>query len=308
MSDAPIVVRLALRSLDDDHFEGRHPEEPSPLARPVPGRAPAVHVFGGLILGQALRSAHLTVPEDGGGAPGPAASGDGASSMAGALAVGGGVRRRRPASVQAAFLRAGRASQPFRYSVERTRDGRAFSVRRVVASQDDDPVLILQATFQVDEEGEEYQGSALPADLPRPDELPPGRYDGAAFDCRDVPPVGRGGGRSAYARLMWFRARGELPDDPDLHLHALACATDHGPTRAVREPHAGHAGVEERHSVSLDHAVWFHRPARGDRWMLSELWPVSTGAARGLCTVPVHTAEGVLVASVSQQALLRLPG
>jgi len=69
VSDAPIVVRLALRRLDDDHFEGRHPEEPSPLARPVPGRAPAVHVFGGLILGQALRSAHLTVPEDGGGGP-----------------------------------------------------------------------------------------------------------------------------------------------------------------------------------------------------------------------------------------------
>ena len=92
---------------------------------------------------------------NGGGAPGPAASGDGASD--GASAVGGGVRRRRPASVQAAFLRAGRASQPFRYSVERTRDGRAFSVRRVVDSQDDDPVLILQATFQVDEEGEELR-------------------------------------------------------------------------------------------------------------------------------------------------------
>ena len=301
MSDAPIVVRLALRRLDDDHFEGRHPEEPSPLARSVPGRAPAVHVFGGLILGQALRSAHLTVPVDGGGAPGPASAADGTPAVAGE------VGRRRPASVQAAFLRAGRASQPFRYSVERTRDGRAFSVRRVVASQDDEPVLILQATFQVDEAGEEYQASALPAELPPPDELPPGRYDGPAFDCRDVPPDEGGPGR-AYARRMWFRARGDLPDDPDVHLHALACATDHGPTRAVREPHAGHAGVEARHSVSLDHAVWFHRPARVDRWMLSELWPVSTGAARGLCTGTVHSAEGVLVASVSQQALLRLPG
>ena len=102
VSDAPIVARLALRRLDDDHFEGRHPEEPSPLARPVPGRAPAVHVFGGLILGQALRSAHLTVPVDGGGAPGPASAADGTPAVAGE------VGRRRPASVQASFLRAGR--------------------------------------------------------------------------------------------------------------------------------------------------------------------------------------------------------
>ena len=223
-----------------------------------------------------------------------------------APAAGGGSLR-RPASVQAAFLRAGRAVEPFRYAVERTRDGRAFSVRRVVASQDGEPVLILQATFQVSEEGEEYQAPAALAHLPRPEELPPGRYDGAAFDCRDLPPGTAGPARAPHARLMWLRARGELPDDPDLHLHALACATDHGPTRAVREPHSSHAGVEGRHSVSLDHAVWFHRPARVDRWLLSELWPISTGAARGLCAGTVHTADGILVASVSQQALLRLP-
>jgi acyl-CoA thioesterase-2 len=281
---APIVARLALRRLDDDHFEGRHPEEPSPLSRPVPDRPAAVHVFGGLILGQALRSAHLTVPADGDGS-------------------------RPAASVQAAFVRAGRAALPFRYAVERSRDGRAFSVRRVVASQEGEAVLILHATFQAIEAGEDYQAPMVAGDLPRPEELPPGRYDGAAFDCRDIPPGAAGPAGPPdrpHARRMWFRARGELPDDPDLHLHALACATDHGPTRAVREPHAGHPGVEERHSVSLDHAVWFHRPARVDRWLLSELWPVSTGAARGLCAGTVHTADGVLVASVSQQALLRL--
>ena len=131
--EAPIVARLALRRLDADLFEGRHPQERSPVARPVPGRPDDVHVFGGLILGQALRAAHRTVVGEG--------EGD-------APAAGGGSLR-RPASVQAAFLRAGRAVEPFRYAVERTRDGRAFSVRRVVASQDGEPVLILQATFQV---------------------------------------------------------------------------------------------------------------------------------------------------------------
>jgi acyl-CoA thioesterase II len=288
--DAPIVARLALRRLDVDAFEGRHPLDRSPVARPVPGRPDDVHVFGGLVLGQALRAAHLTV----GGDP----HGEGSDHQ-------GSVRR--PASAQAAFLRAGLATEPFRYAVERTRDGRAFSARRVVATQDGAPVLTLQATFQVAEDGEEYQAPAVLADLPRPEELPPGRYDGAAFDCRDLPPGTAGPGRAPHARLMWFRARGELPNDPDLHLHALACATDHGPTRAVREPHAGHPGVEGRHSVSLDHAVWFHRPARVDRWLLSELWPISTGAARGLCAGTVRTPDGTLVASVTQQALLRLP-
>jgi acyl-CoA thioesterase-2 len=66
--------------------------------------------------------------------------------------------------------------------------------------------------------------------------------------------------------------------------------------------------VEQRHSVSLDHSVWFHRWARVDEWLFSELSPMSTGSSRGLCVGTIHTADGVLVATVAQEALLRLPG
>jgi acyl-CoA thioesterase-2 len=107
---------------------------------------------------------------------------------------------------------------------------------------------------------------------------------------------------------MWARARGRLPADPALHLLGLAYASDHGPTRSVREPHADHPGVEQRMSVSLDHTVWFHRPAAVDGWLLSERVPQSTGHARGLTIGQIWSAEGAHLATVAQEALLRLPG
>lgn len=263
---APIVARLALETVGATAFEGRNP----------PGEQ---RVFGGLVVGQALRAAQATV-------------GDAA---------------RKPHSLHASFLRAGRPALPIRYDVESTRDGGAFSTRRVVARQADEPILVLTASFHPGEPGPEYETPLLPGPVPGPEELPPGRYDGLAFDCRDVP-VDPGAQSPPHVRRMWFRARGELPNNPDLHRWALACASDHGPTRAVREPHADHPGVEQRHSVSLDHSVWFHRSERVDQWLLSELWPIATGESRGLCIGTVRTASGRLVATVAQEALLRLPG
>jgi acyl-CoA thioesterase II len=280
---APVVDWLTLADRGGDTFEGHNPPEGGP-DRPGAGR-----VFGGLVVGQALVAAQRTVLEPDRGVH----------------------------AVHASFLRAGRADRMLRYAVERTRDGGAFTSRRVVASQEGEPILVLVASFQADEPGPEYQpgpplapgGSegAGSDGLPPPDGLPPGRYDGAAFDCRDVP-VGAGPPGPAHVRRMWFRARGRLTDDPALHRAALAMASDHGPTRAVRQPHADHPGVEQRHSVSLDHSVWLHRPARVDQWLLSELWPVSTSASRGLCLGTISTTTGELVATVAQEALLRLPG
>jgi acyl-CoA thioesterase-2 len=276
---------LALTDRGGDVFEGRNPAERS-------GGPGAGRVFGGLVVGQAVAAAQRTVDDS----------------------------DRWVHSLHASFLRAGRPDQALRYEVERTRDGAAFTSRRVVARQEGGPVLVLTASFQADEVGPEYQappdgGSARPGgrsggagvEVPPPDELPPGRYDGPAFDCRDVPP-GAGPSQPAHVRRMWLRARGSLPDDPVVHRCALAMASDHGPTRAVRQPHADHPGVERRHSVSLDHSLWLHRPARVDRWLLSELWPVSTGAGRGLCLGTIRTEDGELVATVAQEALLRLPG
>jgi acyl-CoA thioesterase-2 len=265
---SPLESRLALEDLGGDRWRGGTGVRSG-------------HVFGGLVLAQALRAADLSVD----GAP-------------------------RPHAVHASFLRAGRAGHPLLHEVERTRDGASFATRRVVVRQPgaDEPVLLLTASFHAPEDGMEHS-LPLPAGVPGPEGLGPGRYDGPVFDCRDVPVEGAGGpDRPApHARRMWARARGELPDDPDLHLYGLAFTSDHGPTRSVRQPHADHPGVERRMSVSLDHSIWFHRAPRVDRWLLYELVPQSTGSARGLTLGQFWSADGVHLATTAQEALLRLP-
>jgi acyl-CoA thioesterase-2 len=240
----------------------------------APGRRR--HLFGGQLVAQALRAATMTAP--------PALEAH---------------------SVHAHFLFAGAGREPVRYRVERTRDGGSFATRRVVADQGGDPLFLLTASFHRPEPGEEHQVEpALWAG--RPDGLAAGRYDSAEVDCRDVleVPVGEDG---SPRRGHWSKVRGRLPDDPELHRAAIGWMSDNGPTRAARQPHADHPGVEQRMSVSLDHSVWFHRPARADEWLFTELRVVSTGRARGLAVGTIHDAGGQLVASVAQEVVLRLP-
>ena len=237
---------------------------------------PSRHLFGGQLVAQALRAATRTAP-----------------------AV------LEAHSVHAHFLLAGAGRDPVRYRVERTRDGGSFATRRVVADQGDEPLFLLTASFHRPEPGEEHQ--VEPATwASSPDGLPPGRYDSPEVDSRDVPdvPVDADG---STRRAQWSRARGRLPEDPELHRAAVAWISDKGPTRAARQPHADHPGVEQRMSMSLDHSVWFHRPARADEWLLTELRAVSTSRARGLATGTIHDADGVLVASIAQEVVLRLP-
>lgn len=236
---------------------------------------PDRRVFGGMLVAHALGAAVATV--DGG---------------------------RPPHSLHASFLGAGDGRLPIRYEVERTRDGGSFSTRRVVARQGEGPpVFVLTAGFHDDEAGLDFETPA-PLDVPPPERCEVGRYAGPWFDSRDVPVDPSWG---LHTRLAWFRSRDPLGDDPTLHLLGLAYLSDHGPTRAVRQPHADHPGVERRMSVSLDHTVWFHRPARVDGWLLSELRPLATGGGRGLALGSLRTAAGDLVATVTQEALLRLP-
>jgi acyl-CoA thioesterase-2 len=240
----------------------------------APGRRR--HLFGGQLVAQALRAATMTAP--------PALEAH---------------------SVHAHFLFAGAGREPVRYRVERTRDGGSFATRRVVADQGGDPLFLLTASFHRPEPGEEHQVEpALWAG--RPDGLAAGRYDSAEVDCRDVleVPVGEDG---SPRRGHWSKVRGRLPDDPELHRAAIGWMSDNGPTRAARQPHADHPGVKQRMSVSLDHSVWFHRPARADEWLFTELRVVSTGRARGLAVGTIHDAGGQLVASVAQEVVLRLP-
>ena len=233
-------------------------------------------VFGGLLMAQALRAAQLTVP------PG-----------------------RNPHSLHASFVLSADGRRTIRYEVEQTRDGGSFATRRVVARQDDGVLLLLTASFHDEEEGPDYEPPPTPG-VPPPGDLPRGRYAGPWFDSRDVP-VDVGSPLPGHARRAWFRSRVRLPDDPVLHTHALAYLSDHGLTRAVREPHADHPGVDRRMSVSLDHSLWIHRQARVDSWLLSEVMPLATRGGRGLAAGTIRTEDGALVATVAQEALLRLP-
>ena len=213
------------------------------------------------------------------------------------------MRDDRPAhSLHLSFAVAGTGGEAIRYEVERTRDGSSFATRRVVARQARGIVAVLTADFHGDEPGVEYETPATPG-IPGPDGLPVGRYDNPFIESRDVPVLE--GDRLPHARRAWFRPTATVPDDPLLHLQALAYLSDHGPTRAAREPHAGLADDARRMSVSLDHSVWFHRPVDVNQWLLSELVPVATGRGRGLSLGTIRTADGTLLATVAQEVLLR---
>jgi acyl-CoA thioesterase II len=258
---ATMADRLALDATGEATFVSRSPAERH-------------HVFGGLMIGQALRAAQLTVAAD------------------------------RPAhSLHATFVAAGAGGLHLTYAVERTRDGSSFATRRVVASQEQGVVLILTANFHRDEPGVDYE---MPADIdvPARDGLPRGRYDTRWFESRDVDPGGSRAGLP-HARCAWFRPKSPVPDDADLHLASLAYMSDHGPTRAAREPHSELADSARRMSVSLDHSVWFHRPVDVNRWLLYELVPVATGRGRGLSIGTIRTEDRQLVATVAQEVLLR---
>jgi acyl-CoA thioesterase-2 len=243
----------------------------------------AARLFGGLVVAQALHAAWHTIHD---------------GEIEGGEIEGG----KAAHSLHASFLATGRVDEPLRHRVERTRDGSSFATRRVVVDQAGTNVLVLTAGFHRHEAGEDYPPRVPLGGLPAPDALGPGRYDDELFDSRDVPPEGG----PAHRRLMWGRARGPVPGGRRWASIGLAYHSDHGPTRAAREPHADHPGVEGRMSVSLDHSIWFLREARLDGWLLSTFTPVSTAAGRGLVHGTIHTADGQLVAAVAQEVVLRL--
>lgn len=255
-----MVDRLALDEVAADVYTTR--ETP-----------PAGHVFGGLLIGQSLRAAQLTV-DDG-----------------------------KPAhSLHLSFAVAGTGDEPIRYEVERTRDGSSFATRRVVARQERGVVAVLTADFHHDEPGVEFERPGTPG-VPGPDGLERGRYDNPYIESRDVPVIADD--PVPFARRAWFRPTVPVPEDLLLHVQTLAYLSDHGPTRAAREPHAHLADDARRMSVSLDHSVWFHRPVDVNQWLLSELVPVATGRGRGLSIGTLRTRDGTLVATLAQEVLLR---
>jgi len=239
----------------------------------APGPDPS-HLFGGQLLAQGLLAA--------------ARSGD---------------QAQRAQSLSAVFLVAGLGDRPVEYRVERLRDGSSFASCRVLGLQEGEPIVTLTASFHRPE-GSPLHQVPRPAWLDAPDGLAAGRYDSPEVDCRDVPPTSS---TDALDLGHWFRARGELPDDPAVLDAAMAWASDKGPTRAARQPHVDHPGFARVRTTSLDHHLWFHRPTRVDRWHATALRSSVTADARGLVHGTIHDADGNHVASLTQEVLVRLP-
>lgn len=255
---------------------------------------PRARVYGGQVLAQATVAAGRTVPAD-----------------------------RLPHSLHGYFLRAGDPTIPIEFSVERLRDGRSFTARRVHALQEGRPILSMIASFQEQQPGLEY-AEEMPADVPDPSEVgsaldelggidhPAARFwaQDSAFDLRHV-------GRSVFLapdpdsplgrQSVWLRARAALPADPLLHRALLVYACD----QIMLEPvlrRAGRAWVSANQSMaSLDHAMWWHRDVRVDEWLLFVQSTPSAQGGRGLGAARVFAQDGTLVASMAQEGMIRLP-
>ena len=265
-------------------------------------------VFGGQVAAQALVAAGRTVPDD-----------------------------RFAHSLHAYFLRAGDPGAPIVYTVDRIRDGRSFTTRRVVAVQHGQPVFHLSASFQTYEEGMEHQAD-MPA-APDPETLPTAaemlpRYLDAyreqgvvqrmleareAVDLRyvDAPPYASVGEAREPRSQVWFRANGKLADDPppdsvrgDPHLHVCLATyvSDMTLLDSVLLAHGRGGWVTgDVVGASLDHAMWFHRPFRADEWLLYDQESPSASGGRGLGQARIYTQDGRLAITVIQEGVVRVP-
>ncbi|MER6470123.1 acyl-CoA thioesterase [Streptomyces collinus] len=254
-------------------------------------------VFGGQVAAQALVAAGRTVPAD------------------------------RPAhSLHAYFLRPGDPGAPIVYTVDRIRDGRSFTTRRVVAVQHGKPIFHLSASFQTYEEGLDHQApmpaAPDPAGLPTSQERLRGyghlepqvveRFLEAreAIDLRyvDEPPYGRFGEPREPHSQVWFRTNGKLDDDPLLHVVLATYVSDMTLLDSVLLAHGrGGWAVGDVVGASLDHAMWFHRPFRADEWLLYDQESPSAHGGRGLGQARIHTQDGRLAITVIQEGVVRVP-
>ena len=220
--------------------------------------------------------------------------------------------------MHAYFLRPGDPHIPIVYQVDRIRDGRSFTTRRVAAVQRGEAIFHLSASFHLDEDGVSHQ-EPLP-DVPDPETLPTWPEAMAPYadilgdwyhrprpiDVRHIGEPLRTAPDSAIRaprHRMWMRADGHLPGDPLLHACLVAYASDMTLLDTIMAPH----GLiwNEGSQASLDHAMWFHRPFRADEWLLYDQHSPTAAGARGLAAGTIFTREGALAVSVMQEGLLR---
>jgi acyl-CoA thioesterase-2 len=250
-------------------------------------------IFGGQVFGQALSAAAQTVTGD-----------------------------RGVHSAHGYFIRAGELAKPIIYEVDRLRDGKSFSARRVVALQEGEAIFSLNASFQIEEAGLDHQ-DAMP-EVPAPDtlhsetelartfaEFLPEKVRSRATMDRpvEIRPVEL---RNPFfptvqpaKRHLWYRVVDRLPDDPALHRYLLAYASDFSFLATALDPHGVSFVSRGMHVASIDHAIWFHRPFRVDEWLLYDIESPSASGARGIVRGRFFDQKGRLVASAVQEGLIR---
>jgi len=252
-------------------------------------------VFGGQALGQGLSAAIETVAAD-----------------------------RRVHSLHAYFLCPGDVARPIVYEVDRIRDGRAFTTRRVVANQGGPAIFAMSCSFQIDEPGVEHQAAMPPAPAPEtlpteqqrlapflttvPDRVRTHLLAERPFEIRTVDQIGDdpfAPVRGEPRRLTWMRAVGALPDQPALHACLLAYVSDYHFGTTALAPHGLSWLSPSLQLASIDHVMWFHRPFRCDDWLLHAIDSPTAQAARSLVRGSVFTRDGRLVASTAQEGLIR---
>lgn len=275
-----LIPVLDLEQIEEDIFRGKSHFMGSPK------------VFGGQILAQTIRAAQLTVPDD-----------------------------RHIHSMHGYFILPGDLAKPIVFMVDRIRDGRSFTTRRVIAVQNGKAIFNMAASFQIEEEGYDHQVT-MP-DVPPPDELMNSRAlvekykehipagmkvflsQPRPIEFRPVAPEKSFGHvNSEPSRSVWMKANGVISDDNNLHRMLLAYASDYNLLSTALQPHRSE--IKNLVMASLDHAMWFHRKFRMDEWLLYSLDSPSASNSRGFTRGSVYNQEGILVASVVQEGLMRI--
>lgn len=277
-----LVTLLELEPLEVGLFRGGQPPN-----------SELVRVYGGQVAGQAVVAARATVEPD-----------------------------RHLHSLHLYFILGGDPSVPIVYDVEKVRDGRSFTTRRVAARQHGEVIFYMTASFQKAESGWEHQ-DPMPA-VPEPDDCVPlgeliGQFSADAaerwareWSSMDIRYVGDNRAEDDPTRAVtktvqrfWFRANGELPADADLHTAVLTYMTDLTLLGASLVPHGVYIGSPTVKPASLDHVIWFHDEFRADEWLLYDQQSPFAGGGRGLSLGRLFTRDGRFVATVAQEGLIR---
>ena len=277
-----IIETLDLEEIELNHYLATSPNEGWQ------------RVYGGQVIGQALVAASRTVSTD-----------------------------RSAHSLHGYFLRAGDTDIPILYKVDRIRDGKSFTTRRVVAVQRGQAIFTMSISFQVDEGGLNHQFDmpdvSGPDDLQTEDEIRQVQYKNwpkefqdsfsgsSAIQVKPIEPIDLLNPKPAEpVQRCWVRCGDKLPDDPRIHQCVLDYLSDWSLLDTATRPHAVSFMQDNVQVASLDHAMWFHRPFRADEWLLYDQDSPSASGARGFNRGLIYNQSGELVASTTQEGLVRI--